>query len=235
MVFPVVMYGCESWTIKKAEHRRIDAFELWCWRRLLRVPWLQGDQPVHPKGDQSWIFIGRTDVEAETPIFWPLDAKNQLIGKDPDAGKDWRQEEKGMTENEKVGWHYWCNGHEFEQALGVGDGQESLVCCSPWGHKESDTTERLNWTELNILMQNSYCTLKDTNYSCFIFHQRSESESRPVVSNSLRPNRLQHARLPCPSPSPGACSNSRPSSRWCHPTISSSVVPFSSRLPSFPA
>ena len=90
MVFPVVMCGCESWTIKKAEHRRIDAFELWCWRRLLRVPWTGRIQPVHPKGNQSWIFIGRTDGEAETPIFWSPDAKNWLIGKDPDAGKDWR-------------------------------------------------------------------------------------------------------------------------------------------------
>ena len=104
-------------------------------------------QPVHPKGNQSWIFIGRTDAEAETPILWPPEAKNWLIWKDPDAGKDWRQEEKGMTEDETVGWNYWLYGHEFEQALGVGDGQGSLSCCSPWDHKESDTTERLNWTE----------------------------------------------------------------------------------------
>ena len=106
-------------------------------------------QPGFPKGNQSWIFIGRTDVEAETPILWLLDAKNWLIGKDPDAGKDWRQEEKATTEGEMVGWHHQLNGHEFEQALGVGDGQGSLVCCSPWGHKEADTTEWLNWTELN--------------------------------------------------------------------------------------
>ena len=100
-------------------------------------------QPVHPKGDQSWVFIGRTDAGAETPILWPLDAKNWLIWKDPDAEKDWRQKE--MTGVEMVGWHHWLNGHEFEQAPGVGDGQGSLVCCSPWGRKESDTTERLNW------------------------------------------------------------------------------------------
>ena len=113
MVFPVDMYGCESWTIKKAEHRRIDAFELWCWRRLLRVPWDSKEiQPVHPKGNQSWIFIGRTDAEAETPILWPPEAKNWLIGKEPDA--DWRWEEKGMTEDEMVEWHHWLNGHEFE-------------------------------------------------------------------------------------------------------------------------
>ena len=103
LVFSVVMYGCESWTIKKAEHRRIDAFQLWCWRRLLRVPWdCKETQPVHPKGNQSWIFIGRTDAEAETPILWPTDAKNWLIWKDPDAGKDWGWE-KGATEDEMVG------------------------------------------------------------------------------------------------------------------------------------
>ena len=107
-------------------------------------------KPVHPKGNQSWIFTGRTDAEAETPILWPPDAKNWLIGKDPDAGKDWRQEEKRMTEDEMLGWHHQLNGHEFKQAPGVGDGQGSLVCCSPWDRKESDTTEWLNWTELNI-------------------------------------------------------------------------------------
>ena len=103
---------------------------------------------VNPKGSQSWIFIRSTDAEAEAPILWPPDAKNWLTGKDPDAGQDWRQEEKEMTEDEMVGWYHQLNGHEFEQALGVGDGQGSLACCSPWGHKESDTTEQLNWTEL---------------------------------------------------------------------------------------
>ena len=137
-----------SWTIKKAEHQRIDAFELWCWRRLLRVPLDYKEiQPVHPKGNQSWIFIWRTGVEAETPILWPPDMNNWLIGKDHDAGKDWRQEEKGMTEDETVEWHHKLNGHEFERALGVGDGQGGLACCSPWGRKESDTTEQLSWTE----------------------------------------------------------------------------------------
>ena len=105
-------------------------------------------QPVYLKGDQSWIFIGRTDAEAETPVLWPPDAKNWLIWKDPDAGKDWRWEEKGTTEDEMVGWHHQLNGQKFEEALGVGDGHGSLVCCSPWGHKKSDTTERLNWTVL---------------------------------------------------------------------------------------
>ena len=93
-------------------------------------------QPVHSKGNQSWIFIGRTEVEAETPILWPLDAKSWLIGKDPDAEKDWKQEEKGMTEDEMAGWHHWLNGHGFKQSLGDGEGQGSLTCCSPWGHKE---------------------------------------------------------------------------------------------------
>ena len=97
-------------------------------------------KPVNPKGNQSWISIGRTDAAAETPILWPPDAKNWLIGKDPDAGTDWGQEEKGMTEDEMVGWHHRLHRHEFEQALGVGDGQGSLACCGPWGHKELDTT-----------------------------------------------------------------------------------------------
>ena len=106
-------------------------------------------QPVHPKGNQSSIFIGRTDAKAEIPILWPPDAKNWLFEKAPDAGKDWRQEEKGTTDDEMVGWHHWLNGHEFEQALGIGEGQGSLAYCSLWGRKKSDMTEWLNWTELN--------------------------------------------------------------------------------------
>ena len=101
-------------------------------------------KPVYPKGYQSWVFIGRTDAEAEALILWPPDAKSRLIGKDSDAGKDWRQEEKGMTEDEMVGWHHWLSGHEFEQSLGDDEEQGGLVCCSPCGHKESDTTEWLN-------------------------------------------------------------------------------------------
>ena len=104
-------------------------------------------QPVHPKGDQSWIFTGKTGAEAETPILWPPNMKNWLIGKGPNAGEGWRQEEKGMTEDEIVGWHHQLDGHEFAQAPGVGDGQGGLVCWSPWGHKESDMTEWLNWTK----------------------------------------------------------------------------------------
>ena len=108
MVFPVVMYGCESWTIEKAEHWRTDDFELWCWRRTLESPLdSKKIKLVHPKGNQPWIFIGRTDAEAEAPVLWPPDVISWLIGKDPDAGKDWRQEEKGATEDEMVGWHHW--------------------------------------------------------------------------------------------------------------------------------
>ena len=103
---------------------------------------------VNLKGNQSWMFIGRTDVEAEAPILWPPDVKNWLIGKDPDAVEDWEQEEKGVTEDEMVGWHHWLDRHEFEQALGVGDGQGSLACSSPWGHKELEMTEWLNYWEI---------------------------------------------------------------------------------------
>ena len=106
-------------------------------------------QPVHPKGNQSWIFIGRTDADAETPILCPPDTKNWLIWKDPDAGKDWRWEEKGITEDEMVGWHHQLNGHEFEWTPGDGDGQGVLACCSPWARKELDMTEQLNWTFRN--------------------------------------------------------------------------------------
>ena len=109
---------------------------------------LQEIQPVHPKGELSWVFIGRTDAEAETPILWPPHVKSWLIGKDPDAGRDWGQEEKGTTEDEMVGRHHRLNGHEFGWTLGVGDGKGGLVCCYSWGCQESDTTEWLNWTEL---------------------------------------------------------------------------------------
>ena len=148
MVFPVVMYICESWTIKNAEHWRIDAFELWCWRRLLRLPWTTKEIiPDYPKGNQPWIFTGRTYAKTDSPILWPPDGKNWLIGKDPDVGRDWGQEEKGMTEDEMVGWDHWLNGHDFQHAA---DGQGSLACCGPWGRKESDTTKWLNWTDFRI-------------------------------------------------------------------------------------
>ena len=131
MVFPLVMYGCESWTIKKAERWRIDASAAVVLQKTLESPLdCKEIKPVNPKENQSWIFIGRTDAKAETPILWLPDVKNWLIWKDPDAGKDWSQEEKGMTEDEMVGWHHQLDGYEFEQAPGVGDGQGSLACCS---------------------------------------------------------------------------------------------------------
>ena len=123
-------------------------------------------QPVRPKGNQSWIFIRRTDAEAEIPILWPPDVKNWLIGKYPDAGKDWRQEDKGTTEDEMVGCHPWLDGHEFEQDPEVGDGQGSLACCSPWGHKESDTTKLLNRTDPQLIK-----TLLDHKEMCNLINQ----------------------------------------------------------------
>ena len=132
----------ESWALKN-----------WCFWTVVLEKTLESPldcketQPVHPIGDQSWVFIGRTDVKAETPTLWPPDGKSWLIWKDPDAGKDWGQEEKGTAEDEMVGWHHWLNGHEFEKALGVGDGQGGLACFGSWSRKESDMTEQLNWTE----------------------------------------------------------------------------------------
>ena len=144
MVFPIVRYSCESWTMEKAECRKIYAFELCCWRTLESPLNCREIKPVNPKGNQPWIFTGRTDANSEALILWPPGVKSQLTGKYPDAGKDWRQKEKGMTDDEMIGWHHQLNGHEFEQAPGVGNGQGSLACCSPWVHKELDTTERLN-------------------------------------------------------------------------------------------
>ena len=138
--------GCEeSWVPKN-----------WCFRTVVLEKTLESPldfreiQPVHPKGDQSWVFTERTDVEAESPVLWPPDAKSWLIGKDPDSGKEWRQE-KGTTEDEMAGWHYWLDGHEFGWTPGVGDGQGGLACCGSWGHGELDTTEwlKLNWTEVD--------------------------------------------------------------------------------------
>ena len=148
MVFPVVMYGCESWTIKKAEHRRIDAFELWCWRRLLRVPWTarRSNQSILEEISPGCSLEGLM-LKLKLPILWPPDSKSWLFGKDPDAEKDWRWE-KGMTEDQMVGWPHRLNGHEFGWTPGVGDRQGGLACCNSWGHKESDMTERLNWAEL---------------------------------------------------------------------------------------
>ena len=163
MVFLVVVYGCwefnykGSWVLKN-----------WCFWTVLLEKTLESPldfkeiQRVHPKGNQSWIFIGRTDAEAETPILWPLDVKNWLIGKNPDAGKDWRQKEERTTEDKMVGWHHRLEGHEFEQAPGFGDGQESLVCCSPWGCKvRHNWATELNWHDLRWFAQ----------YFSLVFHQ----------------------------------------------------------------
>ena len=147
-----VRVGCkESWAqknwhfwtavLKKTLESRLDC---------------KGIKPVNPKGNLSWIFIGRTDAEAKALIPWPPDAKGQLIGKDPDAGRDWRQEEKGMTEDDMVGWNHQLHGHDFEQAAGVGDGQVGLACCSTWGHKESDMSEWLKWSEYSANGNNKY-------------------------------------------------------------------------------
>ena len=173
-------------------------------------------QSVHPKRNPSWIFIGRTDAEAETPIFWSPDGNNWLTGKDPDAEKDWRQEEKGTIEDEMVGWHHWLNGHEFEQSLGVGDGNGSLGMLQSMGSQSQTQLE--DWTESNY-------------YENFDYVFSSVAQSCPT----LQPHEPQHTRPPCPSPTPGVHPNPCPSSWWFQPTISASVVPFSSCPQSSPA
>ena len=152
MAFPVVIYKCESWIIKKAEHWRIDAFELWCLSRFLRVSWAarRSNQSILKEINPKYSLEG---LMLKLKLQYLPNAKRQLIGKDPDAGKDWRQEEKGTTEDEMVGWHHWLSGHEFEQAPKVGDGQGSLAWCSPWGHKESDTTDWLNNNRSDSIIQ----------------------------------------------------------------------------------
>ena len=140
--FSVVMYGCESWTIKKAEHQRIDAFGLWCWRRLLRVPWSawRSSQSIRKEISPEYSLEGLM-LKLKLQYFGHLMWRTDSLVKTLVAGKDWKPEEKGTTEDEMVGWHYWLNGHESEQTLGVGDGQGSWACCSPWGCKE---TEQVN-------------------------------------------------------------------------------------------
>ena len=151
VVFPVVTCGCVNWAIKNSECWRTDAFELWCWRTLESPLDCKEIQPVNPKGSQSWIFVERTDAEGEAPVLWPPDAKNWLIGKDPDAGKDWRQEEKGMTEDEMVGWHHRLDGHEFEQTPGD-DAVHGIAKSSIW--LSSSTTQLLmvcSWLTETVL------------------------------------------------------------------------------------
>ena len=147
------MYGRESWTIKKAEHRRIDAFELRCWRRLLRVPWTarRSNQSILKEINPGCSLEGM--ILKLKPVLWPPHAKSWLIGKD--SGRDWGQEEKRTTEDEMAGWHHWLDGRESEWTLGVGDGQGGLACYNSWGRKELDTTKRLNWTE-NISSPNRW-------------------------------------------------------------------------------
>ena len=145
VVFPVSMYRCESWTIKKAECQRIDPSELWCWRRVLRVPWTarRPNQSILKEINPDHSLEGLM-LKQKHQNFGHLMGRADSLEKNPDAGKDWRQEQKGMKEDEMVGWHHWLNGYAFEQAPGNSEGQGSLACCSPWGCKESDTTERLN-------------------------------------------------------------------------------------------
>ena len=145
-MFPVVMYGCESWIVKKAEHQRIEAFELWCWRRLLRVSWTARRSNQSILKISPGISLEGMMLKLKLQYSGHL-MRSWLFGKDSDAGRDWEQEEKGTTEAEMAGWHHWLNQSESEWTPGVGDGQGGLACCDSWGRKELDTTERLNWTE----------------------------------------------------------------------------------------
>ena len=182
MVFPIVMYGCESWTIKKAEHWRTDAFELRCLEKTLESPLdCKKIKPVNPKGYQSWISIGRTNDEAEAPMLWTPDVKNWLIGKDPDAGKDWRQE-KWMTEDEMVEWHHRLNGYNF-------DGQGSLACCSPRHLKESAMTEWLNWIGYSNGRLSPETRGGDFKNACLplgMAHRRFQDDSRALPQKMIR-------------------------------------------------
>ena len=155
MVFPVVMYGCERWTKKKAEHGRIDAFEWWCWRRLLRVPWTarRANQSILKEISLEYSLEGLM-LKLKLQYFGHLLRRTDSLEKTLMAGKDWRWEEKGMTEDEMVGWHHRLNGHGFEKTLGVGDGQGDLACCSPWGRKS--WTRLSNWTELTDYCHHSW-------------------------------------------------------------------------------
>ena len=149
MIFPVVRYGCERWTIKKVECQRIDTFELWCWRRLLRIPWTarKTNQSILKEINPKYSLEG---LMLKLQYFGHLMQRTDSV-EDPDAGKDWRRKEKGMTEDEMVGWHHRLDGHEFKQAPGVCDGQGIMVCCSPWGHRvEHEWANELNWSDVNF-------------------------------------------------------------------------------------
>ena len=187
MVFPVIMYGYASW-------KESWGLKNWCFWTVVLEKILESlldckeIQTVNPKGNQSWIFIGRADAEVETPILWPLDEENWLIWKDPDAGKDWRQE-KGMTEDEMAGWHHWLDGHGFEWPLGVGDGQGGLACCNSWGRKELDTNEWLNWlTDLREVWYQSKSLLLPRDYesTCLILGKSRIIRASPHYHSDIR-------------------------------------------------
>ena len=181
MVFPVVMYGCESWIKRKLSTEELMllncGFEEDSWESLD----CKEIQPVNPKGNQSWIFIGRTDAKAETPVLWPPHEKSWLIGKDSATGRDWGQEEKGTTEDEMIGWHHWLDGHEFEWTLGVGGGQGGRACCNSWGRKESDTIERQNWTELNWILNRKPKIGRKRSYLLYIGFQRGFPSTKKML------------------------------------------------------
>ena len=178
----------ESWMVKN-----------WCFWTVVLEKTLESPldrkeiQPVHPKGDQSWVFIGRTDVEAETPILWPPDANSWLSGKDPDAGKDWGQEEKGMTEDEMVGWHHWLNGHGFGWTPGVGDGQGGLVCCSSYGVAKS-WTWLSDWTELKQLMR-FYNIKKKIRFHSILYKPIFYLDNHPLPFTALVPGILNTLKI----------------------------------------
>ena len=162
VIFPVVIYGC--WKLDHKEDWVPKNLCFWAvvWEKTLESPLDSKEiKSVNLKGNKSWIFIIRIDAQAEVSALWPPDAKSQFIGKDPDAGKDWRQDRKGMTEDEMAGWHHWLNGQEFDLALGDGEGQGNLACCSPWGRKELDTTEWLN--------NDNNCSLKSKQASQILY------------------------------------------------------------------
>ena len=183
------MADCFLLGVKTLCHRCLYPFWTVVLEKILESPLgCKEIKPVNPKGNQSRIFTRGTDAEVEAPILWPLDVKNWLIGKDPDAGKDWKQEEKGMAEDEMVGWHHWLSGHEFEQTPGDGDGQGSLVCCSPWGHwVRHDWATVLNWYPLfhqgfscvhnNIFIHTS-CLVTECQYSAY-------DKGIPYYSNNI--------------------------------------------------
>ena len=176
---PVLNVGYESWTIKKTECWRIDAFELWCWRRLLRVSWTarRSNQSILKGINPEYSLEG---LMLKLKLWWP-DGKNWLTGKDPDAGKNWRQAEKQITEDEMVGWHHWFDGHEFEQAPGVDDGQGSLACCSPW-----DCWTELNWAELLIIKQHR--SRPEGGAILDVSVERNPKQEPPSRTQSVLPN-----------------------------------------------